>query len=577
MKAHPNNQSSVYLRKRNYLSLLIKPGKIQAIFHLITIFFLYSCSASTIQEAVTPIHPTAIVLPSPLPTQTPESTATPTPIPDPYRINAGFLERWDGTAYQQIVEASSYHVNDVDNWIIAFDPDGVPITIFEITTQLSVPVVDGMSVVNGVPYRYNAENQTWTAQLFALNGGNVKVWNTDAQKFETYRKANLNEPLTADVLVPLEPGVQLAVDEGKIVASLHEEDIKVEEIGNGVAVRTDGWPVVWEPTAGQLTDYVRIENGLVYTQESTGLKPILAPDGSQVPAAEVRPTSLGYAFVDGSGNLTMLVDRQGNRLPAYNGEILTDTKVYRYQNGELVDAGKVAIEWLIGLPGHETITSTGIGPELTVVIAEKALGIDVNMRWANEPIYRQHWLTNALNRMKDDGYLDSNMTYSQFLEWLEAGNKITLKQLDAIDAATGKPPEGRFNNIEVNKIVVLMTRLNPEGTGEPILPIEGGTRFSAGFSDQFSDDYIFDSKTKTLFAVMELDPGVSLNDITARLAYDVVCGLTPRLRVPAWTFDVDQVSTSRSGRTVYSGKIYHIDNIGRLLTENTPVLVDRVR
>lgn len=205
MKAHPNHQSSDFLRKWNRLSLFIKPRKIQAIFQIITIFFLSSCSSSTIQEAVTPIHPTATALPSPLPTQTPEPTAIPTSVPDPYRINAGFLERWDGTAYQQIVEASSYHVNDVDNWIIAFDPDGVPITIFEITTQLSVPVVDSLAVVNGVPYRYNAEYQTWTAQLFALSGGNVQAWDREGQTYVPLTDL-ANMPIEAVDVVQTENG-----------------------------------------------------------------------------------------------------------------------------------------------------------------------------------------------------------------------------------------------------------------------------------------------------------------------------------------------------------------------------------
>jgi hypothetical protein len=242
------------------------------------------------------------------------------------------------------------------------------------------------------------------------------------------------------------------------------------------------------------------------------------------------------------------------------------------REGTVVDTGKVAIEWLIGLPGHEVLTSTGVGPEMSVVIAEKALGIDVNMRWANEAIYRQHWLTNALNRMKDDGYLDPNMTYSQFLDWLKAGNKITLKQLDAIDAATGRPPEGRFNNIEVEKIVVLMTRLNPQGSGEPALPIEGRTRFSVGMSDGTCYDTIYYPDSKVMYLVWEINSFVSLNEMSS-LVEDVASAASHTLREPASVFDSDQTTTSSSGRIVNSGEIYHIDRVGRLLNGSIPIRV----
>jgi hypothetical protein len=121
-----------------------------------------------------------------------------------------------------------------------------------------------------------------------------------------------------------------------------------------------------------------------------------------------------------------------------------------------------------------------------------------------------------------------------------------------------------------------MTRQNPESNGVPALPIEGGTRFSAGTSDMLCNDYIYDTNTGTLFAIMELDPGVSLSDMPFRIA-EAASGLTNRLRFPASKFDSDQTTTSRSGRTVFSGAIYHIKYIGLLLFDHKPVDVQLVK
>ena len=548
---------------------------------LLLIPILAACAPPPAQESALPPAPSAT--PTPLPTQTPEPTATATPVPEPFRIAAGYLERWDGAAYQQMVAASSYLVDASQEWVTAFDSSGMPVAAYHAASGLVLqPGETGLISLDGVPHVWNPEKLTWDrGEIWRAYGGSLQQWDEERGRYVDVKTGlDKNESVEVDALLRDESsGLLVAIEQGKIVAMLDEASHAVVETPLGIAFRSDGWGRVYHQ--GVMENYLRIEGGIATAYDSVRREwlPVLAADGAPVQA------SGNIKKVDGTGflvltpdetSLAMLLDTKGNLIPAYNGEILIGYQVYRYDGTTLVDSGKVAIEWLIGLPGHEVLTSTGIGPELTVVIAEKALGIDVKMRWANEAVYRKHWLINALNRMKDDGYLDPNMNYSQFLEWLEAGNKITLKQLDAIDAATGRPPEGRFNNIEVEKIVVLMTRLNPEGTGEPVLPIEGGTRFSSGTSDQRCDDYIYDPYTNTLYLVKELDPGVPLSDITRKLA-SIIGGLTVRLRLPASMFDSDQTTTSRSGRRVYSSNLYSMENIGSLIYDIETILVENVK
>ena len=180
--------------------------------------------------------------------------------------------------------------------------------------------------------------------------------------------------------------------------------------------------------------------------------------------------------------LVAYLDPEWHVIAAYQGELVFGWQVNRYDAATraLVPTGETYFDYMVRTSGHDTIAveadrSPGLG--ISITLNEKALGADYRMTWRNQGLFIRYWQEVALARMQADGNLPEDMTYNQFVEWLKAGNKITLKELSAWNPQTGQVEI--FKNIPVTEIGVYDTLMNQASVGEPALPMTGGkTRYS---------------------------------------------------------------------------------------------------
>ena len=207
--------------------------------------------------------------------------------------------------------------------------------------------------------------------------------------------------------------------------------------------------------------------------------------------------------------LVAYLDPEWHVIAAYQGELVFGWQVNRYDAATraLVPTGETYFDYMVRTPGHDTIAveadrSPGLG--ISITLNEKALGADYRMTWRNQGLFIRYWQEVALARMQADGNLPEDMTYNQFVEWLKAGNKITLKELSAWNPQTGQVEI--FKNIPVTEIGVYDTLMNQASVGEPALPMTGGkTRYSTDNTRTWGYDAVYEPGTGKLWLVFEVN------------------------------------------------------------------------
>jgi hypothetical protein len=396
---------------------------------------------------------------------------------------------------------------------------------------------------------------------YTESGGSLRFWNDKQKRYEAVRveKADMSgtrEVVKADNLLPLADGNMAAVADGKITAKVFLKERIVEAANNGKVNQGDGWFVAFDDNEGKLVDAVQIEKGRLIQWYWDRFQLVLDGDNAQIEADEIKAAgeNLGWIVLHNE-ILKAFIDKEGRVLPAIDQRVLVGIQVREWDGVKLVDTDMSPMEHLISLAGNETITSTGVGLEISIVVAKKALGMDISMKFAAENRLRQFWLEMALDRMKDDGNVDRTMTFSQFQQWLADGDHITLKELDAFDAMTGKPK--LYKQIDVKRIVVVNTHMDLKSLGLPELPVEGGkTRYAPSMHFNPTYDVVYDKVKKVMYIIVDGNGEYwalakserALNSILNWGMYNAAI----LVRVPHGNLVKSRSGLSRSGRVYHS-------------------------
>ena len=245
---------------------------------LLLIPILAACAPPPAQESALPPAPSAT--PTPLPTQTPEPTATATPVPEPFRIAAGYLERWDGAAYQQMVAASSYLVDASQEWVTAFDSSGMPVAVYHAASGLVLqPGETGLISLDGVPHVWNPEKLTWEALTFNLLDGRLVRYNETSRMIEPITAV---EPLNLeDKFARFAPALNQFNDGGEPQRSPEELALRRAEQYWRVYQAENG--VVGFPFANQ-AEFIQAMEAFAQNRPELEVIQRQSPDGTKVMA-----------------------------------------------------------------------------------------------------------------------------------------------------------------------------------------------------------------------------------------------------------------------------------------------------
>jgi hypothetical protein len=482
---------------------------------------------------------------------------------DLLQIKDGELWLLSGLTYTKVEGIVGERIEEGKTYWTVFK-DEAPSALYLPTTNEFVPVTQNRVMIDKVPYVW--DGTTFVDAFYQVENGFLTKW--ENTKYSILRTPSWYQPGTyeqfkADLLMPLPFGGLAVVENNKIVAHIDASrrfnDVRYPETNKFMIDRGDGWFYAWDKESQTVADAVQVRDGAVWQWYWDKYRLVEDGDNQPVKAEGIKAAGGQYGWVVESGNqMTAYLNREGLLLPAFNNQVPVGYSVVAWENGSLVDTGKTPLELMITMPGHETVYSTGIGPEISVTVVEKAIGLDVSFEWHNESNFRKYWLGKALDRMKEDGHSAvENMSLSDFEAWLEAGNTIVLEVLDAINARTGRSVDGLFRDVPVERIRVYLSYMDLKNTGVPLLPVEGNkSRFSPGGSHAFkADDAVYDPVTATLYLITEGNSngwGALTRTPSNALSY-MYNGASTYLRVPYSVFQSNLDGTTTSdGRINYS-------------------------
>jgi hypothetical protein len=264
----------------------------------------------------------------------------------------------------------------------------------------------------------------------------------------------------------------------------------------------EGKLVIWASELGDWVPAVQVKDGEAIAWDGWEFKTMKIFGGEVIAADEAVELTQGTALTK-DGQMQVFVDREGNIITAANGEIAQGWRIFGFENGALIESDRTWFDWMLTRASHDTIAvnpERSPGLEISVTLNEAAMQGNWDLSWHDQASFIHYWQEIALARMKDDGLIDPEKTYWQFVDWLKEGNVITLKQLSAWNAQTGEVET--FANAPVKAVKNYITQMNQDKAGEPTLPLEK-TRFKSDAGNSAAYDVAYDPETLTLWLIGE--------------------------------------------------------------------------
>ena len=435
---------------------------------IVVTFFLGACTTPTVKSTQT-TAPSATAQPSAIPTMTSLSTFTPEPTTPP----EAFVVQDDGTLAHWNKEKEAY--------------EPVP------RTGAGLYLMDGQLVGWDT-----ANNQP--VEAFKSSGGNLRRWDQEAGRYRqvTVEINSKPENVKAQELHVTELGL-LAEYNGGATALINPTTGEATTLLNQIYLKDQttltpaGALVVWDGENHTWIEPVQIKEGQLINWDGRSFVPLKDTLDQPISANQRLEMPQGVVYAQ-DGVLTAVVDRN-HPVAAYKGEAQIGFKVYRLENGGLVDTGRTWLDWQLYEPNTGEPRA-----DLFFLDLPNAATVDLDGIFVSRSILERGDPAKRELRGVVDNPSAIISYFDSIIREVSSDPNQTILSFKANDIADGQL--GPYSNFRVRqlKFFNLAQVLRPGMPQLPlVMPFASSPEESRGFG------MVYDPQTESLIIISELN------------------------------------------------------------------------